>query len=63
MPLFRKDPFGRAWVLLSLVILYLVSREERYSRLGKSVARFNVILFSAGATFGFTKIAGLLLAL
>jgi len=49
--LFANLHLGGAWVLLSLVILYLLSRKERYSRLGKSVALFNVILFSAGATF------------
>ena len=54
--LFANLHLGGAWVLLSLVILYLVSREERYSRLGKSVALFNVILFSAGATFAATGV-------
>ncbi|CVK34234.1 cytochrome ubiquinol oxidase subunit I [Methanoculleus bourgensis] len=54
--LFANLHLGGAWVLLSLVILYLVSRKERYSRLGKSVALFNVILFSAGATFAATGV-------
>lgn len=54
--LFANLHLGGAWVLLSLVILYLVSRQERYSRLGKSVALFNVILFSAGATFAATGV-------
>ena len=49
--LFANLHLGGAWVLLSLIILYLFSRKERYSHLGKSVALFNVILFSAGATF------------
>ena len=49
--LFANLHVGGAWVLLSLIILYLLSRKERYSHLGRSVALFNVILFSAGATF------------
>lgn len=49
--LFANLHVGGAWVLLSLIVLYLLSRKERYSHLGKSVALFNVILFSAGATF------------
>ncbi|WP_332450736.1 cytochrome ubiquinol oxidase subunit I [Methanoculleus sp.] len=54
--LFANLHLGGAWVLLSLVILYLLSRQERYSRLGKSVALFNVILFSAGATLAATGV-------
>ncbi len=49
--LFANLHLGGAWVLLSLIVLYLASRKEQYSRLGKSIALFNVILFSAGATF------------
>ncbi|BBL68203.1 cytochrome ubiquinol oxidase subunit I [Methanoculleus chikugoensis] len=54
--LFANLHLGGAWVLLSLVILFLASRKERYSRLGKSVALFNVILFSAGATLAATGV-------
>ncbi|KAF5035905.1 Cytochrome bd terminal oxidase subunit I [anaerobic digester metagenome] len=49
--LFANLHLGGGWVLFSLIILYILSRKEHYSRLGKSVALFNVILFSAGATF------------
>ena len=49
--LFANLHLGGAWILLSLVILDLASRKERYARLGMSLALFNVILFSAGATF------------
>ena len=49
--LFANLHLGGAWVLLSLVVLDLASRKERYARLGMSLALFNVILFSAGATF------------
>ncbi|HOC83060.1 MAG TPA: cytochrome ubiquinol oxidase subunit I [Methanoculleus sp.] len=49
--LFANLHLGGAWMLLSLVILDLASRKERYARLGMSLALFNVILFSAGATF------------
>ena len=49
--LFANLHLGGAWVLLSLVVLDLAFRKERYARLGMSLALFNVILFSAGATF------------
>ena len=49
--LFANLHLGGAWVLLSLVVLYLASNKERYGHLGRSLALFNVILFSAGATF------------
>jgi len=49
--LFANLHLGGAWILLSLIILYFISSKERYGHLGRSMALFNVILFSAGATF------------
>jgi cytochrome bd-type quinol oxidase subunit 1 len=49
--LFANLHLGGAWILLSLIILYFMSSKERYGHLGRSMALFNVILFSAGATF------------
>jgi cytochrome d ubiquinol oxidase subunit I len=42
---------GGAWVAAGTESIFLRTRKERYNRLARSITLFNVILFSAGATF------------
>jgi cytochrome d ubiquinol oxidase subunit I len=55
--IFANLHLGGAWVAAGTESAFLRSRKPRYNRLAKSVTLFNVILFSAGATFA---IAGVL---
>jgi cytochrome d ubiquinol oxidase subunit I len=55
--LFANLHLGGAWVAAGTESAFLKSRKQRYNRLAKSITLFNVILFSAGATFA---IAGVL---
>jgi cytochrome d ubiquinol oxidase subunit I len=48
---------GGAWVAAGTESLFLRTKKERFNRLARSITLFNVILFSAGATFA---IAGVL---
>ncbi|MDD1678158.1 MAG: cytochrome ubiquinol oxidase subunit I [Methanomicrobiales archaeon] len=48
---------GGAWIAAGTESLYLRTKKERYNRLARSITLFNVILFSAGATFA---VAGVL---
>ncbi len=48
---------GGAWVAAGTESLYLRTKKERFNRIARSLTLFNVILFSAGATFA---IAGVL---
>ncbi len=55
--LFANLHLGGAWVAAGTESGFLLSRKPRYNRLARSITLFNVILFSAGATFA---IAGML---
>ena len=55
--LFANLHLGGAWVAAGTETAFLRSRKQRYKRLARSITLFNVILFSAGATFA---IAGVL---
>jgi cytochrome d ubiquinol oxidase subunit I len=55
--LFANLHLGGAWVAAGTESAFLKSKKQRYNRLAKSITLFNVILFSAGATFA---IAGVL---
>jgi cytochrome bd-type quinol oxidase subunit 1 len=55
--LFANLHLGGAWVAAGTESAFLRSRKPRYNRLARSITLFNVILFSAGATFA---IAGML---
>ncbi len=55
--LFANLHLGGAWVAAGTESAFLRSRKPRYNRLARSITLFNVILFSAGATFA---IAGVL---
>jgi len=55
--LFANLHLGGSWVAVFTESLYLKTRRPRLNRLARSVTLFNVILFSAGATFA---IAGVL---
>jgi cytochrome bd-type quinol oxidase subunit 1 len=48
---------GGAWVAAGTESIFLRTKKERFNRLARSITLFNVILFSAGATFA---IAGVL---
>jgi cytochrome bd ubiquinol oxidase subunit I len=48
---------GGSWIILSLILLWFILKQKQYLHLGRSMALFNLILFSVGATF---PIAGLL---
>ncbi len=49
--LFANLHLGGSWVAVLTESLYLKSRKPRFNRLARSITLFNVILFSAGATF------------
>ena len=55
--LFANLHLGGSWVASATESLYIKTKKERYNRLAKSITLFNVMLFSAGATFA---IAGVL---
>lgn len=55
--LFANLQLGGAWVAAGTESAFLRSKKPRYKRLARSITLFNVILFSAGATFA---IAGML---
>lgn len=55
--LFANLHLGGAWVAAGTETAYLRSMKSRYNRLARSITLFNVILFSAGATFA---VAGML---
>ncbi len=55
--LFANLHLGGAWIAAGTETAFLRSRKQRYNRLARSITLFNVILFSAGATFA---IAGVL---
>ncbi len=55
--LFANLHLGGAWVAAATETAFLRSRKPRYNRLARSITLFNVILFSAGATFA---VAGVL---
>ncbi len=55
--LFANLHLGGSWIASATESLYLKTKKERYNRLAKSITLFNVMLFSAGATFA---IAGVL---
>ena len=42
---------GGSWIAVITASIYLRTRKERLNRLARSITLFNVILFSAGATF------------
>jgi cytochrome d ubiquinol oxidase subunit I len=55
--LFANLHLGGAWVAAGTETAFLRSKKTRYNRLARSITLFNVILFSAGATFA---VAGVL---
>jgi cytochrome bd ubiquinol oxidase subunit I len=55
--LFANLHLGGAWVAAGTETAFLRSKKQRYKRLARSITLFNVILFSAGATFA---VAGML---
>ncbi len=55
--LFANLHLGGAWVAAGTETAFLRSGKKRYNRLARSITLFNVILFSAGATFA---VAGVL---
>jgi hypothetical protein len=55
--LFANLHLGGSWVALISESLFLKTGKERYRRIARSVTLFNVMLFSAGATFA---VAGVL---
>ncbi len=55
--LYANLHLGGSWVAIVTASLYLKTKDKRYENLAKSLTLFNVILFSAGATFA---IAGVL---
>jgi cytochrome bd ubiquinol oxidase subunit I len=55
--LFANLHLGGAWVAAGTETAFLRSKKQRYNRLARSITLFNVILFSAGATFA---VAGVL---
>jgi cytochrome bd ubiquinol oxidase subunit I len=55
--LFANLHLGGAWVAAATETAFLRSKKPRYNRLARSITLFNVILFSAGATFA---VAGVL---
>jgi cytochrome d ubiquinol oxidase subunit I len=55
--LFANLHLGGAWVAAGTETAFLRNKKPRYNRLARSITLFNVILFSAGATFA---IAGVL---
>jgi cytochrome bd-type quinol oxidase subunit 1 len=55
--LYANLHLGGSWVAAITESLHLRNRKERYRRLARSVTLFNVMLFSAGATFA---VAGVL---
>ncbi len=52
--LFANLHLGGAWIALLTLIFFLYNRQKRFERLARSLTLFNVILFSAGATFAAT---------
>ncbi|MDD1679133.1 MAG: cytochrome ubiquinol oxidase subunit I [Methanomicrobiales archaeon] len=54
---FANLHLGGAWVAAGTESIYLRTKKERFNRLARSITLFNVILFSAGATFA---VAGVL---
>ncbi len=42
---------GGSWVMAGSESLYVKTKKERYDKLGRSLALFNLILFSTGSTF------------
>jgi len=52
--LFANLHLGGAWIAVFTLIFFLRTRQKRFERLARSVTLFNVILFSAGATFAAT---------
>src|SRR5512139_4179568 len=55
--LFANLHLGGAWIAAGTESVYLKNGKDRFKRLARSLTLFNVILFSAGATFA---IAGVL---
>ena len=49
--LFANLHLGGAWVAAGTESIYLKTKKPRFKRLARSITLFNVILFSAGATF------------
>jgi cytochrome d ubiquinol oxidase subunit I len=52
--LFANLQLGGSWVAAGTESLFLVRKKARYDRMARSIALFNLILFSAGATFAAT---------
>ncbi len=48
---FANLHLGGGWVILATIALWFLSSQTRYLHLGRSLLLFNVILFSAGATY------------
>ena len=52
--LFANLHLAGAWIIVVTLIFFLRTKKKRFDRFAKSLTLFNVILFSAGATFGMT---------
>ncbi|MGZ7134812.1 MAG: cytochrome ubiquinol oxidase subunit I [Methanobacterium sp.] len=52
--LFANLHLGGAWIAVLTLVFFLYTRQKRFERLARSLTLFNVILFSAGATFAAT---------
>ncbi len=54
--LFANLHLGGAWIAAGTESVFLRNKKERFKRLARSLALFNVILFSAGATLAMAGI-------
>ncbi len=54
--LFANLQLGGAWVAAGTESIFLIRKKARYDRMARSISLFNLILFSAGATFAATGV-------
>lgn len=54
--LFANLHLGGAWIIAITLSIFYYTKKKRYDRIAKSLTLFNVILFSAGATFALTGV-------